>query len=113
MTTDEKATESLRELAHEFGLSDVTDPDSIRRRILFRLAERDSRARQLESRIDVFERHRVPHLEAQLHEIEVDLSAWRERARSAEATTGKLLWAYVGLVALGLAGCIAIPLLAY
>ena len=113
MTPDEKAGESLRELAHEFGLVDVTDPDAIRRRVLYRDAERDSRVRQLEARAEVLERHTLPHLKEELRQANVEASAWRERARSAEATTGKLLWAYVALVALGLAGCLAIPLLAY
>ena len=106
-----KAEQALRELADEFGLAELTDPDSIRRRILFRDADRDSRTHQLEAKIDVLEHHRIPHLEAQLHDARIDGSAWENRAQLAESREGRLLWAYIALVALGVIGCLVVAYL--
>lgn len=113
MDCREKAGEALRELAGEFGLADLTDPDSIRRRILWRKEEADARRRQLESRIDVYERHRIPHLEQQLHDARLDAGAWEAAARSGERREHRLLWAYVALIVIGVVACIAIPLISY
>lgn len=106
-----KAEQALRELADEFGLAGVSDPDSIRRRILFRDADRDSRTHQLEARIDVLENHRIPHLETQLRGARIDSSAWENRAQLAEAREHRLLWAYIALVALGVVGCLVVTYL--
>jgi len=111
--TSEKAADALRELAQEFAIADVDDPDSIRRMILYREYERGSRVRQLEARADVLERHTLPYLKEELRQANVEASAWRDRARSAERRTATLLWWHVALVVLGLLGCVAIPLLAY
>ena len=113
METTDKAVDALRELAQEFAIAGVDDPDSIRRMILFRECERGSRVRQLEARADVLERHTVPHLKEELRQANVEAEAWRARARSAEAATGKLLWAYAALIVLGLAACVLIPLISY
>jgi hypothetical protein len=82
---------ALLDLASEFRIAPLSDPEEIRAAIALRDCERESRIRQLESAHRIWCTLERPKLHGDITTLAIERNAWSERALDAEQKYARLI----------------------